>query len=114
MPRYRDLDSSDSGPSSGLSGTLSRRQLLAGTAAVTAAGLIGTLAPSEVRAAAGKKVGFLVPDYDQLRWKNGDQRFFEAKQSGSGSSPSRSRRAARNRRRPTRSTTCSHKASTCW
>jgi D-xylose transport system substrate-binding protein len=26
---------------------------------------------------AGKKVGFSVPDYDQLRWKNGDQRFFE-------------------------------------
>jgi D-xylose transport system substrate-binding protein len=32
----------------------------------------------------GKKVGFSVPDYDQLRWKNGDQRFFvqEAKRLG--------------------------------
>ncbi len=56
---------------------LSRRRLLVASAAVAAGGIIGALAPSEVRAAAGKKVGFLVPDYDQLRWKNGDQRFFE-------------------------------------
>jgi D-xylose transport system substrate-binding protein len=77
MPGYRTSQTIDLTATNGSTETLSRRRLLVGTAAVTAGGLLGAFAPSEVRAAAGKKVGFLVPDYDQLRWKNGDQRYFE-------------------------------------
>jgi D-xylose transport system substrate-binding protein len=60
----------------------SRRSFLAGGAATVAMGLTacasyGAADVTSSGSARGKKVGFSLPDYDQLRWKNGDQWFFE-------------------------------------
>jgi D-xylose transport system substrate-binding protein len=56
---------------------VARRQVLRGGAAGLLAFMVGTRAAS----AAGDKplkVGFILPDYDQLRWKNGDGAGFES------------------------------------
>lgn len=68
------------------SGQSSRRAFLAGGAAALAAGLAACGSSASAGSgggssggggsAKGKKVGFSLPDYDQLRWKNGDQQFF--------------------------------------
>ena len=61
---------------------LTRKQVLQGGGA----GLLAALVGFKTASAAGKtlKVGLIMPDYDQLRWKNADQAFFEkqAKQQG--------------------------------
>lgn len=46
----------------------------------SAAGMLAFMAGSRAVLAAGKpiKVGFILPDYDQLRWKNADQAGFES------------------------------------
>ena len=56
---------------------VTRQQVLRGAAA----GLLAALAGFKAAHAAGKrlKVGLIMPNYDQLRWKNADQAFFEKK-----------------------------------
>ena len=55
--------------------TISRKEFLRGSAMT----LLALAASSKVVAAAGApaKVGFIVPDYEEMRWKAADQRFFE-------------------------------------
>lgn len=55
--------------------TITRRQALGGSAAA----LLGTLAGFKAAHAQDKKlkVGLIMPNYDQLRWRNADQAFFE-------------------------------------
>jgi D-xylose transport system substrate-binding protein len=54
---------------------VTRKEVLVGGAAA----LLAMLAGFKKALAANKtlKVGFILPDYDQLRWKNADQAFFE-------------------------------------
>ena len=56
---------------------VTRQQVLRGAAA----GLLAALAGFKASHAADKrlKVGLIMPNYDQLRWKNADQAFFENK-----------------------------------
>ncbi len=56
---------------------MTRHQVLRGAAA----GLLAALAGFKASRAADKrlKVGLIMPNYDQLRWKNADQAFFERK-----------------------------------
>ncbi len=56
---------------------MTRQQVLRGAAA----GLLAALAGFKASRAADKrlKVGLIMPNYDQLRWKNADQAFFEKK-----------------------------------
>ena len=61
--------------SSGIAGEATRRQALGGAAA----GLLAALAGFQQAHAQGKKlkVGLIMPNYDQLRWRTADQAFFE-------------------------------------
>ena len=60
---------------SGIAGEATRRQALGGAAA----GLLAALASLKGARAEGKKlkVGLIMPNYDQLRWRTADQAFFE-------------------------------------
>jgi D-xylose transport system substrate-binding protein len=66
---------SEKSKSKDLIGDLTRRQVLGGAAI----GLLAVLADFKAVHAAGKKlkVGLIMPNYDQLRWRNADQAFFE-------------------------------------
>ena len=66
---------SDTIESNGTFGNATRRQILGGAAAGLLAALVGVKASY----AQDKKlkVGLVMPNYDQLRWRNADQAFFE-------------------------------------
>ena len=56
-------------------GKATRRQVLGGAAAALLATMVGfkaTYAQNKTL-----KVGLIMPNYDQLRWRNADQAFFE-------------------------------------
>lgn len=59
-----------------MNSSLSRKQFLRGGAV----GLLTLMSGIRIAFGEGKviKVGFILPDFDQLRWKNGDQAGFEA------------------------------------
>jgi D-xylose transport system substrate-binding protein len=54
-------------------GALTRKQFLLGTLAGLATATVGLKGAS----AAPIKVGFILPDYEEMRWKNADQHFFQ-------------------------------------